>query len=138
MSQDEIETLPPLYAAVLENSTRLLNQHPRGISTDAIGLAAWNSLTATERRNELPHVLGAYVTRVHDEENTKTREVRAADPTHTYLGDHDEAILWDCAAATPDEDDEVPANRQAIVNVLCELELIRHRLAMRDATKGGA
>lgn len=133
---DEIEVLPPLYAAVLENSSRLLKQHPRGISCDAIGLAAWTSLTVSERTAELPHILGTYVARVHEEENAKTCERRAADPTHTYLGDFDEAALWDCAVDLPNEHGEVTADRQALLNVLCELELIRHRLAMRDAKDG--
>jgi hypothetical protein len=132
----EIEVLPPFYAAVLENSSRLLKNYPRGISRDAIGLAAWTALAPIERRDGLPHVLGAYVGIVHDEERTKNLAQRAADPTHTYLGDHDEAILWDCITAAPDEGGEVSADRQSVLNVLCELELIRHRLEMRDQKDG--
>lgn len=138
MSRDETTELPPLYAAVLEARGRLLKQYPKGVSADAIGLTAWTSLTAAERRDELPHVLGSYVIRVYDEEHSKTLTEHAADPTHTYLGDHDEAILWDCAVETPNGDGEVPANRRALLNVLCELELIRHRLAMRDQNGGAS
>jgi hypothetical protein len=136
MSSDGIDVLPPLYAAVLENSTRLLKQHPRGVSVDAIGLAAWMSLTAAERNEELPHVLGSYVTRVHDEEGAKSLTERAVDPTHTYLAEGDKASLWDCATAVPDEHGEVTADRQALLNVLCELELIRHRLDMHEQKDG--
>lgn len=137
MSGDQIEVLPPLYAAVLETGTRLMKQHPRGVSTETIGITAWNSLAPEQRREELGHVLGAYVSRVHDEERTKTLEARAADPTHTYLDDHDVTILSDSTATTANDYGEVLADRVALFNVLCELELLQHRLAMRTQ-QGGA
>lgn len=133
---DEIETLPPLYAAVLETSARLLKQHPNGTSIDVLGVAAWNSLTTEERSEALPHVLAAYVSRVHDEESAKVLQESAVDPATTYLRDHDETILWDSAVGRQNEYGEVHADRQALLNVLCELELIRHRLEMRDSDTG--
>lgn len=136
MKPDEIETLPPMYAAVLETGNRLMRQ-PGGASTDTIGAAAWASLTDAERRAAMPNILGAYVSRVHEEENVKRLRERAADPTHTYLADGDVASLWDSIASTPNGHDEVIADSAALLNVLCELDLLLHRLAMRDR-QGGA
>lgn len=136
MSHDEVEVLPPLYAAVLRSGDLLREEYPNGVSTETIGITAWNGLTNFQRSAELPHVLGTYVSRVYDEENSKVMERRAADPAHTYLGDHDTAMLWDSAMDRPNEFHEVPANREALMNVLCELELLQHRLAMHNADGG--
>lgn len=124
---------PPMYGAVLATQRRLLAAHPGGVNTEEIGIQAWQSLTPEQQLSELRHVLGAYVHRVGEEENSKLLDTRAADTTHTYLGDHDTSILWDTVLGVrPDKHNEVPAEREALLNVLCELELLQHRLAMRE------
>ena len=136
---EALETvLPPMYAAVLETENRLHKEHPGGFDMNLLGVKAWESLTLTEQYGALPGILGAYAHVVREEENAKRLQRHAEDATHTYLDSHDVAMLWDSVACTPDADGEVPAERNALANVLCELELLQHRLAMRDQPEGGA
>lgn len=123
------EGAPPLYAAVLATQDCLLRD-PAGTTFEEIGTVAWRSLTKAEQRGALPRVLGAYVHLVHDEERARRLDREARDTTHTYLGEFDAGCLWDAATLSPDTAGEVPADRQALLNVLCELELLQHRLAI--------
>jgi hypothetical protein len=123
------ETLPPLYAATLAEFKRLVT-NGNGATFEEIGMAAWRRLSARDQNAAFPCALGAYVMRVREEEQAKRLDTHATDPTHTYLDEHDTAILWDSVHGRPNDDCEVLADRQALMNVLCELELVRHRLNM--------
>lgn len=129
------DTLPPLYAAVIAAFDRLVS-NGRGATFEEIGVEAWRNIDRTDRTAALPLILGAYANLVRDEEESKRITVLAADRTHSYLDHDDVAMLWDSALDKPDRFDEVGANQQALMNVLSELELLQHRLAMRD--QGGA
>lgn len=131
---DDLETLPPFYAAVLETEALLCKQKPNGFSFEELGVKAWATLSLADKQCDLPYVLGAYARVVRDERQERQRDQHAADLTHTYLDDSDTSVLWDATVGTPDEDGAVPALRDALLNVLCELELLQHRLAMRDQT----
>lgn len=117
----------PLYTAVL----RVL-RGSEGETTTEVGLRAWWLLPVEQRLEELPNALGAYVARVADEERSRQMDEVAVDRTHTYLDGHDMAMAWDAALADPDQHDEIPVDRQALINILCEVELLQHRLAMRE------
>lgn len=122
------DSASPLYAAVL----RVLKDPADSGTTDEIGLRAWQSLSWDQRRGDLPFALGAYVGRVIDDENSRRLDEAAADRTHSYLDDHDWASVWDSAMGDPDYHGDVEVNRQSLINVVYELELLQHRLAMRD------
>jgi hypothetical protein len=36
--------------------------------------------------------------------------------------------LWDCVHGSTADQEEIPAYRRSLINVLCELELLQHRL----------
>lgn len=129
---------PAFYQAVLK-AFEDLPQQPSGVETKFLGMAAWHSLTREQQADQLPVVLGAYVQLVHDEEHEMQAEEAAADSTRTYVRVEDIATLWDSVDDRQNQFGEVPAHRQALLNVLCELELLQHRLAMtKDELPGGA
>jgi hypothetical protein len=133
MSEFENDWEPTgLYKAVLDARDELRELYPNGVDIHTHGMNAWARLTADEKRKWLPHALGAYVTRVHDEEHMKQMDLHAEDRTCTYLESYDVAILRDVAMEAGDTEDEVPAHRGALRNVLWELDLLQHRLRMRD------
>ncbi|MFC9973629.1 hypothetical protein ACFVH6_22310 [Spirillospora sp. NPDC127200] len=131
MSGDPIDfDWPPLYAAVLAAYDRLVVQG--GSATyEEIGTEAWRRITPEQQLGALPYALGVYAQRVVAEQNERHLHEKAADPAHSYLGDHDVACLWDSLVLDADEDGEVPADRDALGAVLAELQLLQHRLAMR-------
>jgi hypothetical protein len=127
------EFLPPLYAAILDVVGRALVNDGDSVSLEGAGLQAWQHLSPVERAESLPALLGAYTRLVHDEETSKRMERRANDSTHTYLDDLDTTLLWEATQSPADRQGQVRAERNALLNVLCELDLLQHRLAMRDA-----
>lgn len=122
--------LPPLYAAVLAVRNERLDQP---LTTQQLGAAAWGRLTLDQRREALTHALSAYASTVFYEEREKQLQRYAADPSKSYLQDCDVLVLEGCAARDADEDDYVPADKDALMNVLSELDLLQHRISMRDA-----
>lgn len=121
--------LPPLYQAVL---TVFREQTQQTLTTQQIGEAAWERLTLPERCVALPQALGSYASSVFWEQREQRLQQAASNPSHTYLEECDIEVLQVCAAEEPDEDDYVPADKPALVRVLAELDLLQHRLAMRD------
>lgn len=128
MSQD-LET-PPLYQAVLDCIAECAGGD---VAAESIGLVAWERLSGKQRREALPNLLTAYVIRVHREEAEKVLEAAAWDDTHTYLAEFDTAMLWDSVNTPANKFDEVPVDINSLRNVLFELDLLQHRLEMRDA-----
>lgn len=130
MTHDQELQTPPLYQAILDVTA----ENGDGECTlDAIGMVAWERLSGVQRRDALSSLLTVYVTRVREEESSLRLERAAGDDTHTYLAEFDMAMLWDAALTPANAFGEVPADIDALRNVLCELELLQHRLAMRDA-----
>lgn len=130
MSDTTDTELPPLYTAVLAamNATRAAGSEPMRL--DDIGQAAWNSLTPYKRRAALPSILGIYVQRVIDEQHALAADHDAHNPDlHTYLDPADEAIAWD-AYHDDNSTGQSTIERDTLLNILCELDLLRHRLDM--------
>lgn len=133
MSEVENDWEPTgLYKAVLDARDELHELYPDGVDIHTHGLNAWARLTPAEKQEWLPHALGAYVTRVHDEEHMRQMDLDAEDRTCTYLDPYDVSILSDAAMERGDTEDEIPVHRGALRNVLWELDLLQHRLRMRD------
>jgi len=125
----EVDT-PPLYQAILDS---FAENAEASVPAETIGMLAWERLSGAQRRDALASVLAVYVMRVHEEEHARRLDTAARDDTHSYLQDFDVAMLWDSASTPANQFEEVPANADALRNVLSELELLQHRLAMRDA-----
>lgn len=130
----------PWYAAVQEARAAALREHATGggYSSRQVGHNAWRQLTPVQQANALDELFGAYVMRLHMEEMEQQRDQASATAT-TYLAGDEEHDLWEVLSAVPrpiEDDatvDKVPA--RSLGNVLSELDLIRHRLAM--ATQEG-
>lgn len=128
-----IATSSALYGAVQEARAKLHREHPGGIDVARIGHEAWRQLTPVQQAQSLDGLFTAYIVRLHDEERARQLGAAAADETKTYLEPDDEHILADSLAGAeslgPDTQvDGVCAS--ALSNVLSELDLLRHRLAM--------
>lgn len=130
------ETLPPgLYEKVLAEFDRVAKTG--GDDTNVIGLRAWRRLDPQAQARQMPSLLGCYVRRVIDEENSKLLDRAARDTGKSYLGDHDVDSLTDslfsvAALLGHGIDVDVTVNAESLANVLAELELVQHRLAMRE------
>ncbi|MFE9432188.1 hypothetical protein [Streptomyces sp. NPDC006640] len=125
------------YAAVQEAQAKLHREDPGAwIDVKAIGHAAWRELTPVEQAHALDDLFVAYIMRIHDEQRADRLDKAAAE-VKTYLVPDDEHLLQDALSAVDrpiPEDAEVKVCASALANVLDELDLIRHRLAMRDQT----
>ncbi|MFJ9376838.1 hypothetical protein [Streptomyces sp. NPDC101455] len=123
------------YAAVQEARAKLHREHPHGVDVALIGHEAWRQLTPIQQAQALDGLFVAYVVRLHDEERAARLDQAAAE-VKTYLEGDDEHILHDALGAVRPigEDTEVGVCASALANVLDELDLLRHRLAMRDET----
>lgn len=124
--------VPDIYTAVLRAQHKLHRDYPHGPTFEQIGIEAWNSLTPTQRSKSLPTLLNYYAITVHHEERAQRLDADARDLTKTYLDDVDLACLWDSVFSGDKDTEYVEATRQCLINVLSELELLQHRLAMRD------
>lgn len=135
---DTLDTAPddapadvgPLYRQVLDSATTLL-EPGRPIGMDVIARHAWSRLTPRQRADSIPELLVSYVARIQYESLQREYANVAAGPeTNTYLRDHDMTVLWDVLTESRDDQEEVTVDRQALLNVLCEIDLLRHRLDM--------
>lgn len=129
----ELSHTSSLYGAVQEARAKLHREHPGGVDVARIGHEAWRQLTPMQQAQSLDGMFVAYIVRLHDEERAQQLDTAAADKTKTYLEPDDEHILADSLAGAdslgPDAQvDGVCAS--ALSNVLSELDLLRHRLAM--------
>lgn len=132
----------PLYTAVVL-ATQVLAAAARPMTIDEIGQAAWQAITPHQRDAALPTVLGAYVQRVQDDIRAHGAQRDAADANlHSYLHDTDEAMAWDAY-----HDDlegrtigkhATGIDRDTLLRILSELELLRHRLDMARAATDAA
>lgn len=128
VGDDEGEGWYPQY----RRSTRWARaEYPDGYRIEIPGRHAWHAISDKDRAQALDSLFFAYAILIRDEDESRRIEKAANDGT-SYLGDHDMAMLWDSVALKPDEHDEVPAERSALINVLCELELLQYRLRKED------
>ncbi|MER5470843.1 hypothetical protein [Streptomyces sp. NPDC002685] len=128
----------PFYGAVQEARTKLHREHPSGVDVTLIGHEAWRQLTPIQQAQALDGLFVAYIVRLHDEERS-ARLTAAAAEVKTYLEGDDEHILHDALSAVRPIGEETAVDgvcASALANVLDELDLLRHRLAMatRDDT----
>lgn len=128
-----IDSGSDLYAAVQEARSRLHRERPGGVDVALIGHMAWRELTPLQQARALDGLFVAYIVRLHDEERAAKLDAAAAE-AKTYLEGDDEHLLHDALGSVRPigEDTEVTVCASALANVLDELDLIRHRLAMRD------
>ena len=129
----------PFYGAVQEAQAKLHRENPGSwIDVKTIGHAAWRELTPIQRAQALDGLFSAYVRRVNDERRAARLDQAAAE-VKTYLEADDEHLLHDALSSVRPIGEETEVNgvcASALANVLDELDLLRHRLAMarRDDT----
>ncbi|WNI16942.1 hypothetical protein [Actinacidiphila sp. ITFR-21] len=132
---DDIVTLAGdstgLIAAVREASAELLRETPSGVDVVAIGHRAWRQLTPVQQARALDLLFHAFVLQLAEEDRA-TRVAQGAASVTTYLSGEEEVELHRALGeARPiDDDTSVMVNAVDLSNVLDELALVRHRLAM--------
>ncbi|MGW2226827.1 hypothetical protein [Streptomyces formicae] len=129
-----------LYAAVQEARTKLHREHPGSIDVTLIGHEAWRQLTPVQQAHALDGLFVAYIVRLHDEERAAKLDAAAAE-AKTYLEGDDEYLLHDALGAVRPIGEDTEVNgvcASALANVLDELDLLRHRLAMTKRDQDGA
>lgn len=127
------------YAVVQETRARMHREKPGGIDVAKIGEEAWRQLTPIQQARALPDLWVAYIIRLHDEERHQQLDTAAADETKTFIEPDDEHILVDSLIGIGQigEDTQVDGVcASALNNVLSELDLLRHRLAMVKVKEG--
>lgn len=120
------------YGAVQEARTKLHREHPGGIDVVLIGHEAWRQLTPVQQAQALDGLFVAYIVRLHDEERAARLDTAAAE-VKTYLQGDDEHILRDALFGIQPLGEDATVDgvcASALANVLDELDLLRHRLAM--------
>lgn len=128
------------YAAVQEARARMHREQPGGIDVASIGHEAWKQLTPLQRAKTLDDLFVAYICRLHDEERTTALDAAAAE-AKTYLEGDDEYILHDALSSVRPSGigpgtTVAGVCASALSNVLDELDLLRHRLAMAKLQDG--
>ncbi|MFF7192645.1 hypothetical protein ACFZAM_02865 [Streptomyces sp. NPDC008079] len=122
--------------AVQEARAELLREHPEGVGHIQIGHRAWQKITPIQRAHALDPLFHAYVLRVYDEERAAQLGA-AVDEGRSYIEPDDEHLLAESLLDVDFSDPDAQVDgvlASALSNVLSELDLVRHRLAM--ATKG--
>ncbi|MBZ3918173.1 hypothetical protein [Streptomyces acidiscabies] len=133
-----ITNSPDWYAAIQQSRTLLHRENPSGVDCTTIGHHAWRQLTPIQQAKALPDLFTAYLVQLHEEE--RAAKLQATASVKTYLEGDDEYILQDALQGVrPIGEDTVIDGvcASALANVLDELDLLRHRLAMRDRKEGG-
>lgn len=126
-----------LDAAIREATAELLRETPGGATTVAIGHRAWRQLTPVQQAHALDGLFHAYVLRLN-EEDRYDQIAQAAAAVKTYLsGDEEIEMHRALGEVRPISDDTtVTVSAVDLSNVLDELVLVRHRLAMATAESG--
>lgn len=102
-------------------------EYPDGYNVELPGRHAWSALNQEQRAEALSPLFHAYWSLLHDEDNERRLDEQADDGT-SYLKSGDVSNLWAYADDKPNEHGEIHADRASLVNVLCEIELLQHRL----------
>ncbi|MEU0786998.1 hypothetical protein ABZ341_36230 [Streptomyces sp. NPDC006173] len=127
----EITAGSAYYGAVQEARAKLHREQAGSIDVARIGHEAWRQLTPVQQAQSLDGLFVAYIVRLHDEERFARLSAAAAE-VKTYLAPDDEHILQDALGTVRPIGDatEVSVCASALANVLDEIDLLRHRLAM--------
>lgn len=130
------------YAQYQESRAILQRQNPGGVDVTKIGQHAWQQITPVQRAHALDGLFQAYFMKIYDEERAARLDTAAADETKTYLETDDVYLLHDALSGSHPIGEDTEVNRvcaSALCNVLAELELLQHRLAMtKDPAQGDA
>lgn len=102
-------------------------EYPNGYNIELPGRHAWSALNQEQRDDALGSLFHAYWLLINDEDNERRLDARADDGT-SYLRPDDVSTLWAYADDKPDDLGEIRADHASLVNVLCEIELLQHRL----------
>ncbi len=125
-----------IHVEILRAQTQLLRERPDGVSFFSIGSVAWASITQEQRREAFGWMLELYARTICSEANQRDHAEQlgrdAADATKTYIDSDDVHSLWDSVFSGNRDSEDCGANRDSLTNVLSELELLQHRLAMRE------
>ncbi|WP_405585350.1 hypothetical protein [Streptomyces sp. NBC_01092] len=127
-----IDDSSAFYGAIQEARAKLHREHPGGVDVTLIGHEAWRQLTPVQQAQALDGLFVAYIVRLHDEERAAKLNDAAAE-VKTYLEGDDEHVLHDALSAVRPIGENTEVNgvcASALANVLDELDLLRHRLAM--------
>lgn len=126
-----------LVAAVREATAELLRETPNGVDTITIGHRAWKQLTPVQQAHALNPLFHAFVMQLHDEDQS-TQIAQATASVKTYLSGEEELELHRALGEVRplSDDTTVTVNAVDLSNVLDELVLVRHRLAMATAEGG--
>lgn len=103
-------------------------EYPDGYDVELPGRHAWSVLTPEQRAKALGSLFYAYWHLVHDEDNERRLD-KEADNGNSYLKPGDVSTLWEYTHDGADKQGECRADHAALMNVLCEVELLQHRLA---------
>lgn len=123
------------YAAVQEATAELHREKPGGVDVALIGHRAWRQLTPVQQARTLDDLFVAWICKVDDEQRA-ARLDNASASVKTYLEGDDEYLLQDALNGVRPIDADTTVNgvcASALGNVLDELVLVRHRLAMAKA-----
>jgi hypothetical protein len=118
-----------LFAQVRESAQHLAAQGQGG-NPFVVAVHAWEQLAESDRDDAVPMMLVGYVARVLVDEKDRTAQVAAGDVT-TCLGEFDQVRAWGAAVnpgAVPST--ETTIDRQILINILNELDLLRRRLRL--------
>lgn len=133
---DGFTTSTDWYAAVQQARAQMHREQPGGVEVAAIGHAAWRQLTPVQQAHALPDLFVAYIVRLHEEERFRQLQDASAE-VKTYLEGDDEHLLQDALGAVRPITEATTVDgvcASALANVLDELDLLRHRLAMAKKT----
>ena len=132
---DDAAELSVLHRRVIESARALIGTGHM-VDMNDIAEHAWGRMSEQERAESLSELLIAYTTKLSYEESAAVYQREAADPdVKTYLRDSDVPNLWEAHADPTGGPDQAVVDRKALLNLLCEDELLRARI---DLARGGA
>lgn len=125
----------PFYREFMKARALFEAQFPNGgYGVALVGRHAWANLADEHKPATLDILFTDYWMRVHDEER-EMRLSRASRDGTSYITPSDPADLWLYIHEAKGDPEEIEVPRQQLMNVLCELELLQHRLAAIELGK---
>lgn len=127
---DDPSEISTLYAQTISSIMQLLADGG-GTPVGEIAQHVWAGLNTQERADAIGELVANYVLRVQRETAEKVYRREAENPAVTsYVTGDDILSLLDSVHDATGGPDEAVVNRKALMNLLCEDELLRHRLDM--------
>lgn len=122
------------YAAFMQARQALDHETVgKGYDTAQVGWRAWRELDGEQRRDALEALFAVYYSRIREEEHYEQLDGYVAEGK-TWLRGWEEGSLHDAVISVDltDEDAEVTVNADALYRVLSELDLLKHKLTMKE------